>query len=1019
MPCKFIIRVRTADLGHAGRGSPLHLEMSFFCAALDAHVHASTDLKRHRKNFVRDEISEFSLEYKFDAEVVSKIVHIKLKGSDGDHFAFDWLDIRVAETGVNASFLGYRVPKSTGQPAQIWIKGREIKFLPTEMYEYTVRTKTASVHNAGSDSTIWVSFPGALDENAHAKLNKFNLNTAGNDFRFGGIDQFTIKTIFPLSHTIGDGNHAPSHVKLHVHHEGGDAWMLEWIQVEQVNNGHIWSFLPDGAYDELDDSQSVIYDAVDAHFYDVTLKTGVVENAGTDCAVHLTLYDVNGSHTYVLDSPSRNDFERFAKDKFRVMSRDISKVVKVGLSLASGGDKWFVDWVEVKPIADHRGKKAIKPWTFPANRWIEKSAGTVILPEKDMQDVQIISKTGDISNAQSDGNIFIELIGVQGGRQVTSFRMKLDSPGDDFERRNADTFKLRSNVVLDELRAVRVINASNDNWTFDWFQVDLLGAVEATKSYNLPAQRSKSDASGMTLKLNDTIDLTPAPMNSFVFAVKTGAVGSRGGDKVYADLIDDKGRKVSILLDRSGHSDLRNGQVDLYRQKTTTPFGELTSVAFRGANKKWYIDWISVYVDTIDQPHRREEDKVHPIYFYDYIGSTGAIPVKGGQVSSTEQELRDIVKRNCPYLVHHKDEKYHVSSVESYMERPGVTLYDLGENMADIGSDEELSHLPDQGKDWYFKDRDASSGMFRPFSKKDAKVYVHIKALPHSSFVDVQYWYFYPWNGAGRVRINSLIANKPVPRDGFEHSLGDLGEHEGDWEHVTYRVNTSEKDPSAEVKSIFLSQHDGGKWLPPDELEVHDELTGRKRFYSSLNGHAAYAKAGDNVSMHVRQPPGIPGFFSFLSPPAIEVEALNKCNSGKVFDGADSIVVVAAQNVASMANVTPPNWLSFGGRWGHVAYPHKITHPDIPEATLRKAYLQVFVTAAPYFVIFPAWYVLTPVLIPVIWAAVALALYAEYYLMVDPQRLAQPLLDDNFPAAEADGIGPTGPAFKPNWLGSE
>ena len=65
--------------------------------------------------------------------------------------------------------------------------------------------------------------------------------------------------------------------------------------------------------------------------------------------------------------------------------------------------------------------------------------------------------------------------------------------------------------------------------------------------------------------------------------------------------------------------------------------------------------------------------------------------------------------------------------------------------------------------------------------------------------------------------------------------LGKIGEHVGDWEHVTLRTSNLMESYGA---SIFRST--GGTWVKPSELEFQN---GNKAVtYSSLHGHAMYAK---------------------------------------------------------------------------------------------------------------------------------------------------------------------------------
>mmetsp|Transcript_29491 Transcript_29491/g.74202 ORF Transcript_29491/g.74202 Transcript_29491/m.74202 type:complete len:421 (+) Transcript_29491:34-1296(+) len=119
----------------------------------------------------------------------------------------------------------------------------------------------------------------------------------------------------------------------------------------------------------------------------------------------------------------------------------------------------------------------------------------------------------------------------------------------------------------------------------------------------------------------------------------------------------------------------------------------------------------------------------------------------------------------------------------SYVDDKNIPIY------ADIRSHEKeslfyLDLLDDHGKSGNGVDQE---------SLKDVPVYAHIVRYNHSDFFDIQYFFFYGFNG----HVMSL-ATEP------------LGEHEADWEHITVRVDMRGKN----VLAVFFNAHsDEGKWL--------------------------------------------------------------------------------------------------------------------------------------------------------------------------------------------------------------
>ncbi|KAJ9537166.1 hypothetical protein OSB04_029899 [Centaurea solstitialis] len=66
-----------------------------------------------------------------------------------------------------------------------------------------------------------------------------------------------------------------------------------------------------------------------------------------------------------------------------------------------------------------------------------------------------------------------------------------------------------------------------------------------------------------------------------------------------------------------------------------------------------------------------------------------------------------------------------------------------------------------------------------------------------------------------------------------------IGEHIGDWEHVTLRVSNFD----GLLYRVYFAQHSGGTWVETPALEFLDS-SNKFAAYSSLNGHATYPAAG-------------------------------------------------------------------------------------------------------------------------------------------------------------------------------
>ena len=101
--------------------------------------------------------------------------------------------------------------------------------------------------------------------------------------------------------------------------------------------------------------------------YRIVVKTGNVENAGTDAHVYITLIgDYRSSGERELDSP-KNDFERYQADTFSIhTAKFLGDLLFVRIRHDNSGKKpgWFLDYITVHEEDSDR------MWYFPCNRWL-------------------------------------------------------------------------------------------------------------------------------------------------------------------------------------------------------------------------------------------------------------------------------------------------------------------------------------------------------------------------------------------------------------------------------------------------------------------------------------------------------------------------------------------------------------------------------------------------------------------------------------------------------------------------
>ncbi|CAI9103265.1 OLC1v1001722C4 [Oldenlandia corymbosa var. corymbosa] len=254
-------------------------------------------------------------------------------------------------------------------------------------------------------------------------------------------------------------------------------------------------------------------------------------------------------------------------------------------------------------------------------------------------------------------------------------------------------------------------------------------------------------------------------------------------------------------------------------------------------------------------------------------------------------QVQALVQEYSPRLYFHPDESFLPSSVNWFFQK-GALLYTKGQENSPVPVSINGSNLPQGGSNdgtyWIDLPTDGSAkDKVKQGSIQDARVYLHIKPMFGATFTDICVWVFYPFNGAARAKIEFITIK-----------LGKIGEHVGDWEHVTLRISNF----NGELKRVYFSQHSGGNWVEASQLEY--EPNGNKPVvYSSLHGHAAYPNAGAHLQ----------GNGNGNGENGIGIR--NDTGKGDNFlDVGNSFEVVCADYLGSI--VVEPPWLNYAREWG-------------------------------------------------------------------------------------------------------
>ncbi|CAL5184777.1 unnamed protein product [Lathyrus oleraceus] len=254
------------------------------------------------------------------------------------------------------------------------------------------------------------------------------------------------------------------------------------------------------------------------------------------------------------------------------------------------------------------------------------------------------------------------------------------------------------------------------------------------------------------------------------------------------------------------------------------------------------------------------------------------------KVMPNQKQIEAILQVYSPFLYLHSDEEYFPSSVNWFFSN-GALLYKKGDELNPIQIQQNGTNLPQDHNydDSYWINLpvdDANKEKVKRGNLESAESYVHVKPMFGGTFSDIVMWIYYPFNGPARAKVE-LINIK----------LGKIGEHVGDWEHVTLRVSNLD----GKLWQMYFSQHSSGSWVDSSQIEFQNDTTKRPIVYASLHGHAAYPHEG----------------LVLLGENGIGVR--DDTNKGSNVMDMGKFVLVSADYLGS---VKEPAWLNFYREWG-------------------------------------------------------------------------------------------------------
>jgi hypothetical protein len=259
-----------------------------------------------------------------------------------------------------------------------------------------------------------------------------------------------------------------------------------------------------------------------------------------------------------------------------------------------------------------------------------------------------------------------------------------------------------------------------------------------------------------------------------------------------------------------------------------------------------------------------------------------------GADALTAEEVHAIIAGSGPLLRLHPDETYLPMSPEGFLAKAIRTGDYLTAEQSVLGGD-----------------------------LATAEAYVFANQVC-AQFTDLQFFFFYGYNGPPSIQVQLWLAKGGFFLGARTQDFDGLncGQHQGDWEHVTLRVDNYLKT----VVAVGYDSHGDTEWHAPP-------ADGQVQCYASLNMHACAPVPGEYLELATWQSRDISGV-------SAEVKAYSRnlyADGGKTLDASTRYRIVASN---FLPGIETPVWLGpdfEGVRWGPpVAHEDSITITEIP-----------------------------------------------------------------------------------------
>ncbi len=234
----------------------------------------------------------------------------------------------------------------------------------------------------------------------------------------------------------------------------------------------------------------------------VTIKTGDLNNSGTDCGVYVNLVDSNGVEsgwTKLSDiHPDKDAFKKGDESTFYIsVPSNFGKVQYVELKSESNGtaaSDWYIDNITVTQV---QGTNKGDTFTVNPDQWDVNDHVMSFGRQKGKTGTfEVEIKTSSSNKSGTDADLKLKLIGEDGSTDSVLINKYTDSysSGTNYEKGDTDKFRITFDLGkkgLGDIKGIEVINeggGSGPDWKVDYIKVTEIlpnGTKGSTYQFNI------------------------------------------------------------------------------------------------------------------------------------------------------------------------------------------------------------------------------------------------------------------------------------------------------------------------------------------------------------------------------------------------------------------------------------------------------------------------------------------------------------------------------------------------------